>query len=411
MRKAPIPPQKVTYTIKDGVRVPDSELGGREAKVVSALRLLDDRGSSQVILEVSTPSASAVSTGEIVVAFLLSKRAAVADTSLTSYRGTLRPFAKQYPVLPTTPQEIEAYLARFNEKRSASGAWVVLKMLYKFASSRYGVPNAIESVQRPRFREKEPYSLTQDEARAVLASCNDERELGLVHLYLGHGFRLDEAVRGYVGDIGDGLIQVHGKTRTEHMPLLPETRGILLVLAGSRGAEAPLFLSQHGKRLSHKQTYNVVKAILNRAGVVEGKAERVATHTLRKTFATMALAAGCDGRIVARLLRHRRRDTTDLYLAIHMGMLRQYLERFSPIRLLNGQPPLAIPEQLPKTEYFRQLESNDYLVDDPARLIPELLDRLAALGDLAKRTSRALGNNGHRADQVRDLTKQLQRQD
>jgi integrase len=309
-------------------------------------------GIKEALEQVIQPSA--IATSKLVDAFLESKRSAVADTSLVSYRGTLNPFVKCYPVLPVTPQEIESYLARFKEKRSASGAYIVLKMLYKFASSRYGVPNIIESIQRPRFREKEAYALNADEARAVLAACRDERESGLVHLYLGHGWRLDEACRGNVGDVGDGQIQVRGKVRTEYMPLLPETRAILLDLAGNRGAAESIFTSQHGKRLSHKMTYNVVKAILNRASVVEGKAERVATHTLRKTFATMALASGCDGRIVSRLLRHRRRDTTDLYLMIPMEMLRQYLERFSPIRLLNGQRPLAIPEQLPKTEYRGQ---------------------------------------------------------
>jgi integrase len=291
-----------------------------------------------------TPS---ISTSELVDAFLESKRSAVTVNSLISYRGTLNPFVKHYPALPTTPQEIETYLARFKEKRSACGAYIVLKMLYAFASQRYGICNIIESVQRPRFREKEAYAFNQDEARAVLAACRDDRELGLIHLYLGHGWRLDEACRANVGDIGDGQIQVRGKVRTEYMPLLPESRDILLRLAGNRRPDEPLFTSQHGKRLCHKMTYNVVKAILNRAGVCEGKMARVATHTLRKTFASMALAGGCDGRIVARLLRHCRRDTTDLYLALPMEMLRQNLERYSPIRLLNGHS-LSLPEQLPK---------------------------------------------------------------
>ena len=41
--------------------------------------------------------------------------------------------------------------------------------------------------------------------------------------------------------------------------------------------------------------------------------------------------------------------------------------------------------------------------NDPAKLIPELLDRLAALGDLAKQVSHALGGNGHRAEAVKEL--------
>ena len=41
--------------------------------------------------------------------------------------------------------------------------------------------------------------------------------------------------------------------------------------------------------------------------------------------------------------------------------------------------------------------------NDPAKLIPELLDRMAAMGDLAKEISRALGGNGHRAEVVKEL--------
>ena len=48
-----------------------------------------------------------------------------------------------------------------------------------------------------------------------------------------------------------------------------------------------------------------------------------------------------------------------------------------------------------------------YLEGDPAKLIPELLDKLAALGDLAKQISRGLGGNGHRAVKVAELVQNL----
>ncbi len=204
-------------------------------------------------------------------------------------------------------------------------------------------------MQRPIYREIEPYALTVDEARTVQEACKDDRDLGLIHLYLGHGWRLEEGCRAKIGDIGDGQILVRGKKRTEYMPLLSETKEILLRLADGRSPGEPLFLSQHRRKLSHKQTYNVVKNILKRAGVIDGKdpSQRIATHTLRKTFSSLALAARCDKAIIARLLRHRKRDVTDLYLSIPMGLLKERLERYSPLRLLNGQPE----QELHKTEY------------------------------------------------------------
>ncbi len=132
------------------------------------------------------------------------------------------------------------------------------------------------------------------------------------------------------------------------MPLLSETREVLLKVANGREAREPLFLSQMGRRLSNKMAYVIVKAILNRAGVIEGKSPdlRIATHTLRKTFASLATAAGCDRTTVARLLRHRKRDVTDLYISMPIDILRGKLERYSPIKLLNSSS-----QKLDKTEY------------------------------------------------------------
>jgi integrase len=131
---------------------------------------------------------------------------------------------------------------------------------------------------------------------------------------------------------------VRGKERQEFIPLLPETKEILLRLANGRSSKEPIFTGRKGRRLSHKMTYNVVKAILDRVGVTEGKeGQRIATHTLRKTFATLATHAGCNDRVVKRLLRHKTADVTSLYISMPMDALRGNLEQYSPIRLLNGQ--------------------------------------------------------------------------
>jgi len=48
---------------------------------------------------------------------------------------------------------------------------------------------------------------------------------------------------------------------------------------------------------------------------------------------------------------------------------------------------------------------------DVEKLLPQLLDQLAALGDLAKQISFALGNNGHRAGEVQTILEGIRRQD
>jgi len=44
---------------------------------------------------------------------------------------------------------------------------------------------------------------------------------------------------------------------------------------------------------------------------------------------------------------------------------------------------------------------------DPAQLLPQLLDQLAALGEVAQQISRSLGGNGHRAKAVGEILKSL----
>ena len=294
----------------------------------------------------STGSGPEIKTQDVVEQFLASKKGKVGSPeTIISYRHTLSPFAKRCPVLPTTPEPLDAYFARFPERKSAASAYSPIKQLYDFASERHGVKNVMKTVQRPRYKEKEPHSLTLAEGAAALNCCQSDQELGLFHLWYGHGWRPDEPLRLDEGHTGDGTILVKGKTRTEYTPLLPETREILLRLGAGRKPGEPLFVSRLGRRLSDRQAYNIAKGVLGRAGVLDGKAPdlRISTRTLRKTFATLAVEAGGDSRIVDRLLRHRKRDIGDRYIGITMDMLRQTLERYSPLRLANRQPKGELP--------------------------------------------------------------------
>jgi len=49
----------------------------------------------------------------------------------------------------------------------------------------------------------------------------------------------------------------------------------------------------------------------------------------------------------------------------------------------------------------------EFTIADPVQLLPELLDRLVALGDMARQVSHALGGNGHRPDTTAALIEQL----
>ena len=59
------------------------------------------------------------------------------------------------------------------------------------------------------------------------------------------------------------------------------------------------------------------------------------------------------------------------------------------------------------TEYFVQFEAGKAPEDDPTKLIPQLLEQVQVMGDLARRISRSLGGNGHCPELSGELVKEL----
>ncbi len=76
-----------------------------------------------------------------------------------------------------------------------------------------------------------------------------------------------------------------------------------------------------------------------------------------------------------------------------------------PIHLTNRAE--IKPEELHKIICFGQFEASTTLGNDPAKLVPELLDRLAALCDLGTQVSHTLANDSHRPGVAAGLVRYL----
>ena len=274
-------------------------------------------------------------TTELVNCSLEARRGSISEASLTSYGYTLQPFAKYLPALPLKPEEIDGYLAKCKSKQTALDVHTKLGLFYRFLHDRFGLPNIMEKVARPRVKRQRKSGLTLEEAGVIVGACRTDKELGLIHLYLGHGLRREEALRLNIGDISDGQMYVTGKTANEPMPLLSETKEILLRLAGDRSPKEPVFLSQRRRRLSHQSVNIIIKDILARAGI---QREGICCHALRHTFATLMTEYGLDEISCRRLMRHTDGSMTERYVHLNLKPLRAKLERFSPLRLIKAAP-------------------------------------------------------------------------
>ena len=141
------------------------------------------------------------------------------------------------------------------------------------------------------------------------------------------------------------------------------------------------------------------------AGVVNTQNQGVegSPHTLRNTAGALWSTFGGDWTSNRQLLRHSAKTMTDHYSPLTIDELRAKDERYNP--MLNLMRELNLATKYLNTSSVRVSEAD--FEADPAQLLPQLLDQLIALGDMARQISHALGGNGHRPEQVAQLIEEL----
>ena len=374
----------------------DAEVGKAAQRLVAQL-------ANQLSQQAPTTLAP-ICTVDVVKQFLASSYAPRSPNSKQSYKETWDPFSARFDVMPTEPEDIERYVSPYDgENTTRWNILVRLRCVYRFAEERLGLsPNPFKLIKVKKGQAEEAEPITPEQASALFQAIKTDRERIYWYTMYGHGFRLSEAIginRGHIRD--DRVWLEKGKERKEWAPLLAEARDVLLESGNGRGANAPILVGRQG-RVSDSTVQSDIKKWLERAGVV---VKRASPHTLRHSFSTHLYLNGCDRDTVDQLLRHKdKRDVTSVYLHLspeqRLRKVREKLERYSLLRMNGGEPELG------KKPDFAQL-TPELVSRDPATLLPELLDRLAALGDLAKQVSLALGNNGHRAGEVQTILEGL----
>jgi len=183
-----------------------------------------------------------------------------------------------------------------------------LSSFYRYALSADAITggNPVELVKRPKVDadHSSTEGLTKDQARALLtaARADGPRSHALVSLLLFTGVRLSEALNASTADYGhdtghrtlsirrkggkDGRVAVPAPA-VEALNAYLGTTGRELV-AGTAGVGLPLFTTATGKRWASSEAFRTVQRLAKAAGI-EGQ---ISPHSLRHTFATLALDAG-----------------------------------------------------------------------------------------------------------------------
>lgn len=158
----------------------------------------------------------------------------------------------------------------------------------------------------------------QAPALKTVAVATSLRSAALVHLLLGTALRVSEAVGADVESLGfadDGartLAVVRKGGAPDRVIIEPADWSVLERYLAERGEEpaGPLFLTTGGRRMSRHTAYRLVRAV---ADQVTPKGVKVGPHSLRHTFATLALNAGESIQEVQAALRHTSAATTQRY--------------------------------------------------------------------------------------------------
>ncbi len=277
---------------------------------------------------------------QLIEAFLLSQD--VSPKSKTVYRNALKLFkaflsereaagAVGYLTKTDLVQYKSHLLARGLSPRTGNLYLTSVRQFFKYLESNRIYPDVtagIRGFKRSYGFNRDPLTLQQ--ARDLLASIDVSsliglRDFAMISLMLRTGLRTMEVVGSDIGDIRQTsnatLLYVRSKGKDAKDEFVVLTREayepITRYLAARKCSDprAPLFVS-HGAhnncgRITTKTLRLVVKQRLLGIGVYSS---RISAHSLRHTFATMALENGASIEQVRDTLRHQNITTTQIYV-------------------------------------------------------------------------------------------------
>ena len=207
--------------------------------------------------------------------------------------------------------------------------------------------NPARAVRSPKLEKTLPQWLTRADADAVFAHAENRaaegglrhlRNLAILETFYATGIRLSELQGLDLDDldlIGE-QVKVRGKGRKERIVPLGSTAVKALRNYELRRAEAAslasvadrraVFLTDRGKRISHRQVQEIVRKAVE-AGAHEAG---VSPHALRHSFATHLLDAGADLLAVKELLGHASLSTTSIYTHTSKERLKKVYSQAHP---------------------------------------------------------------------------------
>ena len=238
--------------------------------------------------------------------------------------GRLARYYKRPPDL-ITPVEARQYLLHLIRTEHAGYSLYNLVRcgLQFFWRVTLGREDRFEQVPCARDRRRLPVVLSVDEVARLLKVARNAKARALLMVLYGAGLRASETVGLKVADVDSRrmILRVcHGKGDKDRCAKLSPR--LLEALRDYYRQSKPkhwLFPGPTGpdQPMRRVDLLKMVRRTAKRAGI----AKRVSPHTLRHSYATHLLDAGCDLRTIQVLLGHRNIKTTVIYLHVSQARL------------------------------------------------------------------------------------------
>lgn len=261
----------------------------------------------------------------------------VSQSSRDTYRKALRSFTEwleREDIRNPVREDILAYKAFLQAQGlsslTLSGYMVVVRKFFEYLESTIGYQNVakgIKGAKRSKGFRKDP--LTVEQIREMLAhidtsTIQSKRDYAMLNLMLRTGLRTIEIIRADIRDMrqqsGEAVLWIHGKGRDakdEFVLLTQDTLKPVYEYLNAKGRvndSDPLFASESDRNKNERLTTRSIRRIVKKyLRDIHLDSDRLTAHSLRHTFATIALMNGAPLLQVKEAMRHNSIETTMVY--------------------------------------------------------------------------------------------------
>jgi len=181
----------------------------------------------------------------------------------------------------------------------------------------------VERISYHKRAKRLPVILSGEEICALLHTTENPKHRALLMTLYAAGLRCSEATHLQLGSIDSGRMMIRvdqGKGRKDRYVMLSQR--LLLTLRRYWKAYRPDPWLFPGKDPTRPLCIHSVGSLFAHARNRAGIQKRVTPHSLRHSFATHLLERGVNIRVIQRLLGHRSLRSTEIYMHVAQGYVR-----------------------------------------------------------------------------------------